>query len=1097
MSTRDDFSLATKETLAKRVGWRCSNPSCHKLTSGPHEEAHKSINIGVAAHITAAAPGGKRYDVSLSSEQRKSIENGMWLCQNCGKLIDSDEHEYSVRVLLSWKREAERQAKLEVEQSASQTSFRSPINACTLTFNFQDYLDTIVANQSQKSEDGRYVETKAQLPLKVQTVKLQESLERTQRQDAPKVFVVLAGLREFYGQEPVLLIGKPGSGKSTALQRLLLEEAQRYKVQDGALIPVLILLRSCKHGSVLDWIAERLDVEVAEVRSLLRAKRLLLLFDGLNEVPNLDAYQALTQFLEKPNRGPMVFTTRELGVDTQLGIERKLEMLPLTEPQMREFIELRLPGQAETLIRQLGDRLRGLAETPLLLNMLCQVFEQSGKIPQNRGELFRNKFIQDFDAIKHKGVVAADSGFFRFKDELLKHLAMKMIWGDGSPAGDVLQIEKTIAQGWLKDWLVTEQVSDAGEKARIWLEDLVEHHLLQVAGDAKQIEFHHQLFQEYYAAEWLLERVKDLDACTLKQDYLNYLKWTEPIALLLGLCEEGIAILIVEQALDVDLMLGARLAGEVRSGFEKETMRCLFEKAETYPAWLKANLYGCVRNQVAATELINLAQTGDVRLRERSAYIFHLFPDYLALPKLEILIQDQEPSVRKIAVRSLGSIQTPNIVPLIMRVREDLVSSVRQEAILSLSEVGSEAAIQEIIRFLVFSEERWRYFHSIDLESDEHNMITMANHILKNLPASLVVAEILKYLRSSNSIFLNNLISLLGYLSNYNHEETKIVLSKFQEVDDCSVRVSAKGTLSELKRKEEFEFEFSYDTESKDINDSEPDARKQEIEYWRQCLDSENPGLRSNAVLYFVENFRFLGDLGEDIMPILVKALSDDNLNVVSLALANINNSGFTKEFEGKEKLGLLIPVLVNRINQVGTPENIQCSIAVTLGHLGSSDACSVLIRILGETNNAIHKSSIISALGDLKCSVHTSVFISELSDVNSNSMVRCAASTALPQIDATGSSLKQLFEILVTSSDEYILESIQGIQSNCKFYDYEIQQAKLRKADQPCCLEENRPSLEDGGGKTIINQFPNATEVKIFENVQTYHASPPRDPPN
>ena len=64
MSTRDNFSPATKETLAKRVGWRCSNPDCRKLTIGPHEEDTKSVNIGVAAHITAAASGvgAKRYD---------------------------------------------------------------------------------------------------------------------------------------------------------------------------------------------------------------------------------------------------------------------------------------------------------------------------------------------------------------------------------------------------------------------------------------------------------------------------------------------------------------------------------------------------------------------------------------------------------------------------------------------------------------------------------------------------------------------------------------------------------------------------------------------------------------------------------------------------------------------------------------------------------------------------------------------------------------------------------------------------------------------------------------------------------------------------
>jgi hypothetical protein len=48
-----------------------------------------------------------------------------------------------------------------------------------------------------------------------------------------------------------------------------------------------------------------------------------------------------------------------------------------------------------------------------------------------------------------------------------------------------------------------------------------------------------------------------------------------------------------------------------------------------------------------------------------------------------------------------------------------------------------------------------------------------------------------------------------------------------------------------------------------------------------------------------------------------------------------------------------------------------------------------------------------------------------------------------------------------------------------------------------PFSIAADRVSLEGGEGKTIINQFPNATEVKIFENVQTYHASPPRDPPN
>lgn len=112
---RDNFDLATKEVLAKRVGWRCSNPNCRKLTSGPQVDGNKCINIGVAAHISAASPGGSRYDNNLSADERKSIENGIWLCQNCAKLIDNDSNQYSVDLIKSWKRLSEQAALLEIQ----------------------------------------------------------------------------------------------------------------------------------------------------------------------------------------------------------------------------------------------------------------------------------------------------------------------------------------------------------------------------------------------------------------------------------------------------------------------------------------------------------------------------------------------------------------------------------------------------------------------------------------------------------------------------------------------------------------------------------------------------------------------------------------------------------------------------------------------------------------------------------------------------------------------------------------------------------------------------------------------------------------------
>jgi hypothetical protein len=107
---RDDFSASIKDALAKRVAFRCSNPKCDDATSGPHTEAARSVNLGVASHITAAASGGPRFDDSLAPEERASIDNGIWLCQSCAKLVDNDPTRYPVSLLRNWKVVAEARA---------------------------------------------------------------------------------------------------------------------------------------------------------------------------------------------------------------------------------------------------------------------------------------------------------------------------------------------------------------------------------------------------------------------------------------------------------------------------------------------------------------------------------------------------------------------------------------------------------------------------------------------------------------------------------------------------------------------------------------------------------------------------------------------------------------------------------------------------------------------------------------------------------------------------------------------------------------------------------------------------------------------------
>ena len=93
----------------------------------------------VAAHISAAAPGGPRYDSSLSSGERKSYENGIWLCNTHARLVDSDTRQFIIEVLKRWKRLAERSSFIEVALSQA-----SPVSVSTAEGDVRAALDLVL-----------------------------------------------------------------------------------------------------------------------------------------------------------------------------------------------------------------------------------------------------------------------------------------------------------------------------------------------------------------------------------------------------------------------------------------------------------------------------------------------------------------------------------------------------------------------------------------------------------------------------------------------------------------------------------------------------------------------------------------------------------------------------------------------------------------------------------------------------------------------------------------------------------------------------------------------------------------------------------------
>ena len=559
-----------------------------------------------------------------------------------------------------------------------------------------------------------YTVTDVLLSREAQTVKQQKpgngKLEESHQQ--VERFLVLTGLRKYAlgeKREHVLLAGRPGSGKSTTLKQILLEMTEAALTDDTQPIPVLVQLKG--NCPILEAIANELEngdleLEPKEIKRLLRQNRLVLLLDGINEIPSEDLRTKLQEFRDNNRTTPMIFTTRDLALGGDFGIEKRLEMCPLSEPQMREFVQKYLPEHGEMLLGQISDRLREVAETPLLLKMLCDVysdprlFEKVGDL-KSKGELFR-LFDQKYNNWKEREGVRTSEKFWTWNTELLQHLAFVMLQGDGLTKPRFTS-DKNEAARLIEKYLTGRRVENSGDKAKDWLEDLVEHHLLQVAADARQIEFHHQLFQEYYAAEALLVMLQDkhsdvMDDQRLKHFYLNCLKWTEAIAMMLALLEdESQALRVVRLALEVDWMLGARLAGEVKLWFQEKTVWIINQLIadNQLSGWMRVKL----SIQFYAHGMTSRSLTEDSNISEQRTYELQQISSTVDVFKCLEWLKNQEPEIRGNAAYLLGVIGSQSEVPVLCETAiQDESWSVRARAIHALARIGDPSAISTLIQ---------------------------------------------------------------------------------------------------------------------------------------------------------------------------------------------------------------------------------------------------------------------------------------------------------------------------------------------------------------------------------------------------------------
>jgi HEAT repeat protein len=963
--------------------------------------------------------------------------------------------------------------------------------------------------------------------LIVQPVVPQDDLpDRATAKEKVERFTVLAGLRKYVAPDQdlphVLLVGRPGSGKSTALARLMLERVESRP------IPVLVELRSWQ-SSVLDLIRaffqrHELKLAIADIQALLDDCKLLLLIDGVNELPSEAARNDVANFRRNHPKVPMIFTTRDLSLGGDLGIEKKLEMQPLTETQMQAFVRAYIPENAEAMLRQLKGRLRELGQTPLLLWMLCSLFQRTEQIPQNLGKVFRS-FTQGYEQqIKQDMVVESDR---RWWPGLLQELAILMMQGN-SAVDPQLILPPSKVESIFTEYLSEREPQPAGA-ARKALDDLLKHHLIQWNGDS--VEFRHQLIQEYYAAEWLLSRVENLDDYTLKRDYLNYLKWTEPVALMLALVDdEALAVRVVEQALDVDLMLGARLAGEARSGFQEVMIKTLDQKARGNQAanWLIIRLFAETKARSTIPYLSNIIQNcEDVVDRRQATWALRNSSLESAIPAFKISLEDPDHSVREQAIWALGESKSKESIPLIMSALQDPSPQVRERMVYALAEIPSSDSIYGILQILSDAQQRDDALRSGKIEdawkepANESNIVTMAKYTFEEeLSCDVVVPVLIQALITSQESYERQYAAeILGTIAQASDNSVVQALTDAVQSIDDEVSFKAGEALHKLEAKAHHE-----NSEYQIIQNSIINTGQEVVQIWIDRLKSPNAIERGNAVIelaHLLERsaaIEIIKDALKDeshyvkshAIRLFVEFVGCESLNIVKQFLYDKHPTVQESAVQALVKIQELSPDkiqiklreefichLIKEIRENPQPyirgkfTKVLTDLFVFQNDLASrSDIKTALLEAI-ETQDYLLRSYALTGLKKIQDKDVVNCLEVLLTD--SDELISLTASEALGEMpqQLTAEILPRLKRLIFAPVRNSAIAAISAIQSNCKFYNYEIfhsrptkpqstQQDTLAKIEQTVDIltktMSDQPTISITGGtfNAPLNLAPN-----------------------